>query len=111
MTAFSILQTMTINPFQNLIINFLSTALETGGYPDVELYFDQLTPLAILSQQAEDTNKTIDEVADTTNKEMENPATTEDGGANVVDSGIDNGDVLQMSNPNFTKEFEIYKQN
>ena len=111
MTAFSILQTMTINPFQNLIINFLSTALETGGYADVELYFDQLTPLAILSQQAEDTNKTIDEVADTTNKEMENPATTEDGGANVVDSGIDNGDVLQMSNPNFTKEFEIYKQN
>jgi hypothetical protein len=42
---------------------------------------------------------------------MENPATTEDGGANVVDSGIDNGDVLQMSNPNFTKEFEIFKQN
>jgi len=111
MTAFSILQTMTINPFQNLIINFLSTALETGGYPDVELYFDQLTPLAILSQQAEDTNQTIDEVADTTNKEMENPATTEDGGAGVVDSGIDNGDVLQMSNPNFTKEFEIFKQN
>ena len=111
MTAFSILQTMTINPFQNLIINFLSTALETGGYPDVELYFDQLTPLAILSQQAEDTDKTIDEVADTTNKEMENPATTEDDGAGVVDSGIDNGDVLQMSNPNFTKEFEIFKQN
>jgi hypothetical protein len=111
MTAFSILQTMTINPFQNLIINFLSTALEEGGYPDVQLYFDQLTPLAILSQQAEDTGKTIDEVADTTNKEMENPATTEDDGAGVVDSGIDNGDVLQMSNPNFTKEFEIFKQN
>jgi hypothetical protein len=111
MTAFSILQTMTINPFQNLIINFLSTALEIGGYPDVELYFDQLTPLAILSQQAEDTGKTIDEVSDTTNKEMENPATTEDSGANVVDNGINNEDVLQMSNPNFTKEFEIYKQN
>ena len=110
MTAFSILQTMTINPFQNLIINFLTTALSEGGYEDVELYFEQLTPLAILSQQAEDTGKTIDEVAEETDKQMENPATTEDEGAGLVDSGIDNADeVLQMSNPNFTKEYEVYK--
>ena len=110
MTAFSILQTMTINPFQNLIINFLTTALSDGGYEDVELYFEQLTPLAILSQQAEDTGKTIDQVADETDKQMENPATAEDDGANLVDSGIDNaGDVLQMSNPEFTKQYEVYK--
>ena len=110
MTAFSILQTMTINPFQNLIINFLTTALSDGGYDDVELYFEQLTPLAILSQQAEDTGKTIDQVADETDKQMENPATAEDDGANLVDSGIDNaGDVLQMSNPEFTKQYEVYK--
>jgi capsid portal protein len=110
MTAFSILQTMTINPFQNLIINFLTTALSDGGYEDVELYFEQLTPLAILSQQAEDTGKTIDQVADETDKQMENPATAEDDGANLIDSGIDNaGDVLQMSNPEFTKQYEVYK--
>ena len=110
MTAFSILQTMTINPFQNLIINFLTTALSDGGYEDVELYFEQLTPLAILSQQAEDTGKTIDQVADETDKQMENPATAEDDGANLVDSGIDNaGEVLQMSNPEFTKQYEVYK--
>ena len=110
MTAFSILQTMTINPFQNLIINFLTTALSDGGYEDVELYFEQLTPLAILSQQAEDTGKTIDQVADETDKQMENPATAEDDGANLIDSGIDNaGEVLQMSNPEFTKQYEVYK--
>ena len=110
MTAFSILQTMTINPFQNVIINFLTTALSEGGYEDVELYFEQLTPLAILSQQAEDTGKTIDEVSEETDKQMENPATTEDDGAGLVDSGIDNADeVLQMSNPEFTKQYEVYK--
>jgi hypothetical protein len=86
MTAFSILQTMTINPFQNVIIGALATALEDGGYEDTQLYFDQLTPLAILSQQAEDTGKTIEQVADDTNKEMENPDATEDGGEGLVDN-------------------------
>jgi hypothetical protein len=66
--------------------------------------------LAILSQQAEDTGKTIDQVADETDKQMENPATAEDDGANLIDSGIDNaGEVLQMSNPEFTKQYEVYK--
>jgi hypothetical protein len=79
MTAFSIMQTMTIAPFQNLILNSLDMALAEGGFMDTQLYFDQLTPLAILSQQAEDTGKSIAEVADETNKELENPATTEEG--------------------------------
>jgi hypothetical protein len=79
MTAFSIMQTMTIAPFQNLILNALDMALTEGGYADTELYFDQLTPLAILSQQAEDTGKSIGQVADETNKELENPSTTEEG--------------------------------
>jgi capsid portal protein len=85
-TAFSILQTMTINPFQNIIIGALATALEDGGYEDTQLYFDQLTPLAILAEQAEDTDKTIDQVAEETNKEMENPDTTEDSGEGLVDN-------------------------
>jgi hypothetical protein len=79
-TAFSILQTMTIAPFQNIILNSLDYALSNGGYDDVELYFEQLTPLAILSQQAEETGQTVDEVAKETDKQMENPATTEDSG-------------------------------
>ena len=42
-TAFSILQTMTIEPFQNLILNALDSAFMDGGY-EFELYFEQLTP-------------------------------------------------------------------
>ena len=53
MTAYSILQTMTISPFQNLILNRLEEVLGEGGWEDTQLYFDQLTPLALLSQQAE----------------------------------------------------------
>lgn len=73
-TAFSILQTMTISPFQNLIINVLSSALRMGGWGDeTELYFEQLTPLVILSQAAEETDTTIEEVEEDINENMENP--------------------------------------
>jgi len=97
MTAFSILQTMTIQPFQNTIISALATALEESGYEDTQLYFDQLTPLAILSQQAEDTDKTIEQVAEDTNKEMENPDVTEDSGDGLVDNNTleSNVDITQ----------------
>ena len=74
-TAFSIMQTMTINPFQNLIINTITAALDEGGWEGSELYFEQLTPLAILTQQAEETDKTVGQVEDETNKSMENPET------------------------------------
>jgi capsid portal protein len=125
-TAFSILQTMTISPFQNLILNTLDMALREVGITDAELYFDQLTPLAILSQQAEDTDKTIEEVADTTNKELENPATTEKSGdqttidenkPSVGDRGLrgPNGpgqqtNIINASSAFFKQEYEITKQ-
>ena len=108
-TAFSILQTMTINPFQNLVINFITTALSEGGYDDTELYFEQLTPLAILSQQAEETGKTVDEVAEETDEQLENPSTIEDEGA--VDTNIEEETLMDYSksNPNFSKNYETYK--
>jgi len=125
-TAFSILQTMTISPFQNLILNTLDMALREVGITDAELYFDQLTPLAILSQQAEDTDKTVEEVADTTNKELENPATTEKSGdqttidedkPSVGDRGLrgPNGpgqqtNIINASSAFFKQEYEITKQ-
>jgi len=93
-TAFSILQSMTINPFQNIIINSLSTALADGGYEDTQLYFDQLTPLVLLAQAAEETGKTIEQVADDTNREMENPATTEDGGQGTIDNNTLENEVI-----------------
>ncbi len=108
-TAYSILQTMTINPFQNLVINFLTTALTEGGYADSELYFEQLTPLVILSTTAEETGQTTEEVQDEINEEGENPAAIDEEGA--VDTNLETESLveLQRSNPNFSKNFETYK--
>jgi hypothetical protein len=66
--------------------------------------------LAILSQQAEETGQTVDEVAEETDKQMENPSTIEDEGA--VDTNIEEEETLMhysKSNPNFSKNFETYK--
>ena len=79
-TAFSILQTMTIAPFQNVILNTLDYALSCGGWEDAQLYFEQLTPLTILAQQAEETGQTIEQIEDDTNDAMENPATQDEAG-------------------------------
>jgi hypothetical protein len=85
MTAFSILQTMTISPFQNLILNTLQDVLSVGGWGrDTELYFEQLTPLAILSKQAEETDTTIEEAEVDVNDQMENPNTTEEENLNEI---------------------------
>ena len=63
-TAYSIMQTMTIFPFQNLILNSLYHAFRVGGIDCNDLYFEQLTPLVILSDTADDTDQTIQEVQD-----------------------------------------------
>jgi hypothetical protein len=65
-------------PFQNILLNAIDYALTCGGYPDTELYFEQLTPLVILSQTAEETDKSVEQVEDEVNDSMENPATVED---------------------------------
>lgn len=97
MTAFSIMQTMTISPFQNLILNTVQDALKLGGYEDTELYFEQLTPLAILSETAEDTDQTISEVEEDVNESMENPNTESE----------DEDDPADFEN----EEYEIFKIN
>jgi capsid portal protein len=97
-TAFSIMQTMTISPFQNLILNSLDYALSKGGYENTELYFEQLTPLVILSAQAEEQDKSVAQVEEETNDAMENPSTAE---------GETPEDVPDVE----TEEFEIYKLN
>jgi hypothetical protein len=106
MTAFSIMQTMTISPFQNLILNSLDMALTEGGYDDTQLYFDQLTPLAILAQQAEDTDKTIGQVADETNKELENPATTDQPDDQTSQDAEPR--FVRQSQAFFEQEYETY---
>lgn len=106
MTAFSIMQTMTISPFQNLILNSLDMALTEGGYDATELYFEQLTPLVILSQQAEETGKTIEQVEDATNDSMENPATQEDAPDQTTEEPL----PTDLTSAHFKKEYEIFKQ-
>jgi hypothetical protein len=109
-TAYSILQTMTIIPFQNLIINALTSALAEGGWEDTQLYFEQMTPLVILSQTADETGQTVEEVQQDINDEAENPAVMEDGGEGVVDPNADNAPLkasrpAQFGTPEFIKEF------
>ena len=109
-TAYSILQTMTIIPFQNLIINALTSAFAVGGYSDTQFYFEQMTPLVILSQTAEETGQSVEEVQQDINDEAENPAVMEDGGEGVIDTKVDNAPLkmsrtAQFGTPEFIKEF------
>jgi len=92
--AYSILQTMTIAPFQSLIINNLTTALSEGGIDDLELYFEQLTPLVILSQTAEETDKTIEQVEDEVNDSMATPAQEAD--PNIDEETINDSEELEF---------------
>jgi len=109
-TAFSIMQTMTINPFQNLVINTITAALDEGGHRDSQLYFEQLTPLAILSQQAEETDKTVEEVEDETNKAMENPETQDEVTDNISQmSAVEEEEWVYSSQHGFTQNYEVYK--
>jgi hypothetical protein len=117
MTAFSIMQTMTVSPFQNLILNSLDMVLSEGGYADTELYFEQLTPLVILSQQAEDTGKSVGQVEDETNKAMENPSTQNNPGDQTDTEPIPTENLEDDLHPNvsmgsafFEREYEIIKQ-
>jgi hypothetical protein len=92
--AYSILQTMTIAPFQNLIINYLTTALREGGLPDLELYFEQLTPLVILSETAEETGKTIEQVEDEVNDSMATP--DQEADPNIQEETINDEEELEF---------------
>jgi hypothetical protein len=109
-TAFSIMQTMTISPFQNVILNALDMALTEGGFNASELYFEQLTPLVILSQQAEETGKSVEQVEDETNESMENPATTEDTAEQTQEEPLPTEKPETFMRPaHFSKEYEIIK--
>jgi hypothetical protein len=108
-TAYSILQTMTIEPFQNLILNQLNKALSEGGWEDLGLYFEQSIPSALLATQAEATGQTIEEVKKDIAEVGENPATVDTEGEGVGGEAQLETMPVSMSNPNFTKEYEVYK--
>ena len=69
---------MTIQPFQQLLLNGIDKVLIEGGWGKHDLYFDQLTPLVILSDTAEDTDSTIEEAQEDVNDSLKNEETTEE---------------------------------
>ena len=105
MTAYSILQTMTINAFQNLLLQSIDGALAEGGWEDSQLFIDQLTPLSILSQTAEDTGQTVEDVQTDVNETMDNPDVTDSNDENKV---IEQK-VVRPSQAFFKQEYERYE--
>jgi len=69
--AFSILQSMTIVPFQNLLLGSIEEVLEKGGYTNTDLYIEQIMPLSIASKQAEESGQTIAQVEETANEQSQ----------------------------------------
>jgi hypothetical protein len=76
-TAYSIFQTMTIQPFQSILLTAIDKVLVEGGWGSHDLYFEQLTPLVILADTADDTDSSIEEVQDDINDNLQNEETTE----------------------------------
>jgi hypothetical protein len=66
------------------------------------LYFEQLTPLVILSQTAEETGQSVAQVEDDVNDSMENPATNEDSVDETTAEPLPNK-VEEMSDVNFIR--------
>jgi hypothetical protein len=64
--------------------------------------------LAILSEQAEDTDKSVAQVEDETNRQMENPDAVEQPTENIEQMSKEEG-WLYTSQPNFTNNYEVYK--
>jgi hypothetical protein len=95
-TAFSIMQTMTIFPFQNIILDAISKALVEGGWGKRDINFEQLTPLVILSETAEETDSSIEEVEEDVNDSMENGETTE----------MEESEPMRPSDYGFSKYYE-----
>ena len=69
--AFSILQSMTIVPFQNLLLGSIEEVLEKGGYTNTDLYIEQIMPLSIASKQAEESGQSITQVEETANEQSQ----------------------------------------
>ena len=77
-TAYSIFQTMTIQPLQSLILTAIDKVLVEGGWGKHDIYFDQLTPLVILSDTAEDTDETIEDAQEDVNDSLRNEETVQE---------------------------------
>ena len=94
-----------------VILNTLDMALREGGYNETELYFEQSTPLVILSQQAEEQDKSVAQVQDETNESLENPASTDEGQDQTAEEPLPVEPTEKFTMPtSLSKEYEIIKQ-
>lgn len=75
-TAFSIFQTMTIQPMQQIVLGCIDYIFNHGNVGDYDLYIDQLTPLVILSETADDTDVSVEEAQEDINDSLQNEETT-----------------------------------
>ena len=106
-TAYSIMQTMTIFPFQNLILNSITEAFKVGGIGTRDLYFEQLTPLVILTDTADDTDQTIDEAQEDVDDTMQSEETT-DGDFEGVDEAIAKvQETIGMKKENYNEQIRF----
>ena len=100
--AFSILQSMTIVPFQNLFLGALEEVFEAGGWNTPSLYIEQIMPLSIASKQAEDSGMSVGQIQENVNEQSQ----TED----AVDEPTPNSDVNMIrsvgtNNAFFNREY------
>jgi hypothetical protein len=93
---------MTIQPFQNLILSFISDALVNGGWGKKDLSFEQLTPLVILSETADETGQTIEEAQTDVDETMQGNETTE----MEEDVITDDEKNIRFSTPFFKQNYE-----
>ena len=101
--AFSILQSMTIVPFQNLLLGSIEEVLETGGWESTDLYIEQIMPLSIASKQAEESGQTITEVEDKANEQSQ--VETADSETPIA-SNLGESTFVRMTSPFFKNDYE-----
>lgn len=99
-TAFSIMQTMTIQPFQQMLLGAINQIFVEGGIGKHDIYFDQLTPLVILSDTADNTDGTVEDAQEEVNESMQNDETTEEELSNEEQK------YLRYSDFGFSKNYE-----
>jgi hypothetical protein len=101
--AFSILQSMTIVPFQNLLLGSIEEVLEAGGWESTDLYIEQIMPLSIASKQAEESGQTITQVEDKANEQSQ--VETADSETPIA-SNLGESTFVRMTSPFFKNDYE-----
>ena len=105
-TAYSIFQTMTIQPYQNLILTMITDTLVNGGWGTRDLYWNQLTPLVILSETADETGQSITQVQDDVDETMEDGPTADAPISEPEQTGLSEEKYVRLTQPFFKQEYE-----